>query len=254
MSTHQLLSACLLGFWFCSSVHCQQDLPAIADSHISCLYPVNKDKKVKELIIQVTWAFFTGNIAAIQINISLIYKAHDEEFWFNDVSIHEDHFRQNAVLTWFYIETAKMISQTRHKKYFVCICRPMNFLRVSRSASFFLFAKCKNSPNATIFYIQEAHWLRFAHLSDIATADMQMLCNIYPILSSQLMKISSLEQFLVLKKNIWAWQSMEHYHLNKLSITFQQKDQCEIWWKLAKWFLKNREFYTYKQHSGREIL
>ena len=157
MSTHQPLSACLLGFWFCSSVHCQQDLPAIADSHISSLYPVNKDKKVKELIIQVTWAFFTGNIAAIQINISLIYKAHDDEFWFNNVSIHEDHFRQNAVLTWFYIKTAKMISQARHKKYFVCICRPMNFLRVSRSASFFLFAKCKNSPNATIFYIKWQH-------------------------------------------------------------------------------------------------
>ena len=34
---------------------------------------------------------------------------------------------------------------------------------------------------------------------------------------------------------------MEHDHLNKLSITFQQKDQCERW-KLAKWFLKNRDF------------
>ena len=52
---------------------------------------------------------------------------------------------------------------------------------------------------------QEAHGPRFAHLSDIVTADMQMLCNIFPILSSQLMKISSFEQFLVLKKNIWAW-------------------------------------------------
>ena len=51
---------------------------------------------------------------------------------------------------------------------------------------------------------QEAHGPRYAHLSDIATADMQMLCNIFPILSSQLMKISSFEQFLVLKKNIWA--------------------------------------------------
>ena len=61
-------------------------------------------------------------------------------------------------------------------------------------------------------YEQEAHGPRFAHLSDVATADMQMLCNIYPILSSQLMKISSFEQFLVLKKNIWAWQSMEHDH------------------------------------------
>ena len=35
---------------------------------------------------------------------------------------------------------------------------------------------------------------------------------------------------------------MERDHLNKLSITFQQKDQCEIWWKLAKWFLKNHDF------------
>ena len=51
---------------------------------------------------------------------------------------------------------------------------------------------------------QEAHGPRFAHLSDIATADMQMLCNIFRILSSQVMKISSFEQFLDLKKNIWA--------------------------------------------------
>ena len=46
-------------------------------------------------------------------------------------------------------------------------------------------------------YEQEAHGPRFAHLSDIATADMQMLCNIFPIISSQQMKISSVEQFLV---------------------------------------------------------
>ena len=43
--------------------------------------------------------------------------------------------------------------------------------------------------NYTILYMkQEAHGPRVAHLSDIATADMQMLCNIFPILSSQLMK------------------------------------------------------------------
>ena len=59
---------------------------------------------------------------------------------------------------------------------------------------------------------QEAHGPWFAHLSDIATADMQMLCNIFPVLSSQLMKISSFEQLLILKKNIWAWESMEHDH------------------------------------------
>ena len=35
---------------------------------------------------------------------------------------------------------------------------------------------------------------------------------------------------------------MERDHLNKLSITFQQWDQCEIWWQMAKWFLKNHDF------------
>ena len=46
--------------------------------------------------------------------------------------------------------------------------------------------------------------------------------------------------------------------MNKLSITFQQKDQCEISWKLAKWFLKNRDFIhvnstvagTYYKYDG----
>ena len=41
---------------------------------------------------------------------------------------------------------------------------------------------------------------RATHLSDIATADMQMLCNIFPVLSSQLMKRSSFKQFFILKK------------------------------------------------------
>ena len=50
--------------------------------------------------------------------------------------------------------------------------------------------------------IQEAHRPRVTHLSDIATADMQMLCNIFPILSSQLMKRSPFKQFLILKKNV----------------------------------------------------
>ena len=50
---------------------------------------------------------------------------------------------------------------------------------------------------------QEAHGPWVAHLSDIATADMQMLCNIFPILSSQLMKRSSFKQFFILKKKIY---------------------------------------------------
>ena len=50
---------------------------------------------------------------------------------------------------------------------------------------------------------QEAHGPRVAHLSDIATADMQMLCNIFSIMSSQLMKRSSFKQFFILKKKIY---------------------------------------------------
>ena len=50
---------------------------------------------------------------------------------------------------------------------------------------------------------QEAHGPQVAHLSDIATADMHLLCNIFPILSLQLMKRSSFKQFLILKKNIY---------------------------------------------------
>ena len=43
---------------------------------------------------------------------------------------------------------------------------------------------------------------QLTYLSEIATADMQMLCNTFPILSLKLMKGSSFEQFLVLKKPI----------------------------------------------------
>ena len=41
-------------------------------------------------------------------------------------------------------------------------------------------------------------WL--AHLIEKATADIQVLCNIFPILSLQLMKGLSFEQFFILKK------------------------------------------------------
>ena len=43
---------------------------------------------------------------------------------------------------------------------------------------------------------------RLAHLSEIGTADMHLLCNIFSILSFELMKGSSFKQFLVLKKNV----------------------------------------------------
>ena len=66
-----------------------------------------------------------------------------------------------------------------------------------------LFQRCQVYDWPPFFQQQEAHGPRVAHLSDIATADMQMLCNIFPILSSQLMKRSSFKQFFILKKKIY---------------------------------------------------
>ena len=85
------------------------------------------------------------------------------------------------------------ISDPNNLSYFRSTSRPNASYQVSSQMAF----QFRRSE-------QEAHRPQFAHLSDIATADMQMLCNIFPTLSSQLMKISSFEQFLVLKKNIWA--------------------------------------------------
>ena len=61
----------------------------------------------------------------------------------------------------------------------------------------------KDNNKVVIMYYQEAHGPQVAQLSDITTADMQMLCLIFPTLSSQLMKRSSFKQFLILKKNIY---------------------------------------------------
>ena len=100
------------------------------------------------------------------------------------------------------IKFPKLTSSLRHQlNVFDCsytvitiISHPDASYQVSSQLAFWFRRRSK----------QEAHRPWFAHLSAIATADMQMLCNIFPILSSQLMKISSFEQFLVLKKNIWA--------------------------------------------------
>ena len=82
------------------------------------------------------------------------------------------------------------------------------------------------------------------HLSEIAIADMQMLCNIFPILSSQLMKGLSFEQLLLLKKKkvffnyIFRYtdmKSMERDHSNELSIPFQQWIDMKFV-ELTKWF------------------
>ena len=86
-------------------------------------------------------------------------------------------------------------------------------------------------------YKQEAHGPRVAHLSDIATADMQMLCNIFPILSSQLMKRSSFKQFLILKKNIYgmpvngAWSFEET--LNGGQLGFYIRHDFSYFWSTS---------------------
>ena len=80
---------------------------------------------------------------------------------------------------------------------------------------------------------QEAHRQRFTHLSEIATADtgMQMLCNIFPILSLQLMKGSSFEQVMVLKKkNVFFYY---HYfkiygHDSQWSMTIRTNSQSRF--------------------------
>ena len=48
----------------------------------------------------------------------------------------------------------------------------------------------------------EAHGPQLTHLSEITTESMRLLCNIFSILSLQLMK-GSFKQFLVLKKNVF---------------------------------------------------
>ena len=103
---------------------------------------------------------------------------------------------------------------------------------------------------------QEAQGPRLVHLSNIATVDMQMLCNIFanPIIATIEKTGSSFKQFLVLKMIIWAWQSMELDHLNKHSITFQLT--VGSMWNLVeigKVVSEESWFYTCKQHSGREI-
>ena len=54
----------------------------------------------------------------------------------------------------------------------------------------------------------------------LLAANMQMLCNIFPVLPLQLMMGSSFEQFLVLKKNVFFYYFFTIYgHDSQWSIT-----------------------------------
>ena len=85
---------------------------------------------------------------------------------------------------------------------------PMN----SKTAKTALLQKVMQQHAYTVK--EEAHGPWLTHLSEIATADMQMqmLCNIFPILSLRLMKGSSFEQFLVLKKKNVLFLFFFYYH------------------------------------------
>ena len=81
-------------------------------------------------------------------------------------------------------------------------------------------------------------WATACSPRDIATADMQMLCNIYSILSSQLMKGSSFNQFLVLKKNIYGhdsqwsviiWTNSQWHFNSKSNVKFGGNWLSEFW-------------------------
>ena len=93
-----------------------------------------------------------------------------------------------------------------HQNHFVHIPIP------AKISSFSLCGTLSNNPNSILpssrhsvdgYNNQEAHRPGLAHLSEIATADMHLLCNIFSILSLQLMNGSLFKQFLVLKKNVF---------------------------------------------------
>ena len=116
---------------------------------------------------------------------------------------------------------------------------------------------CQTLKEKTVLQVgpydkQEAHGPRVAHLSDIATADMQMLCNIFPILSSQLMKRQSFKQFLILKKNIYkACQSMERDQLGFTICTILAIFDLRVTPKLPTKFRVNWPFGSEKEAKNR---
>ena len=74
-------------------------------------------------------------------------------------------------------------------------------------------------PKTCWFYLstqiikQEAHGPRVAHLSDIATADMQMLCNIFPIFATNEKIILILKNIIygMLVNGVWSFeQTLNH--------------------------------------------
>ena len=92
----------------------------------------------------------------------------------------------------------------------------------------FFFYENKTKQNKK----QKANGPQLVHLSEIATTDMLMLCNIFPVPSLQLMKGSSIEQFLVLKKNVYFIIFFTIYgHDSQLSMTIwtNSESHFKIW-------------------------
>ena len=88
------------------------------------------------------------------------------------------------------------------------------------------YSKKKTPETTTRKTKQEAHGPRFAHLSDIATADMQMLCNIYPILSTNeniiiWAVLSFEEEYMGLTVNgAWSWINYQSHFNRRINVKF----------------------------------
>ena len=73
-----------------------------------------------------------------------------------------------------------------------------------------LHAKYKgsNSNGSKVMTKQEAHGPQLAHLSETATADMQMACNIFPILLWQGNGLNSFWNILLTRLKCWNFQNV----------------------------------------------
>ena len=74
--------------------------------------------------------------------------------------------------------------------FFLCTGTPQPLYNTIDGTQSKNYLCCIQTNIYRLYIEQEDHGPRLTHLSDIATADMQMLCNIFSIISSQLMKRS----------------------------------------------------------------
>ena len=160
-----------------------------------------------ELVYDIKWPSFKLDLEIIKTNILS--------------KIHDDHFKNvtSRASRWFSFDLVRWPS------FWYQVTQFKTRLRNHQDKHF--------EQYLWWLFKQEAHGPRVAHLSDkLATADVQMLCNIFPILSSQLMKRSSFKQFFILKKKIygmpvnWAWSSEQTPNGSQLGFMIYKSPQC----------------------------